>query len=79
VFGAEAIRSTLAENNVAVVVADLSSNDQRIWKELYEMNERGLPVNLVYPSKLGSTAIKLPTILSTSNVAEAIEEAAESK
>jgi thiol:disulfide interchange protein len=59
-----------------IVVADLTTNDQRIWKELAEMDEYGLPVNLVYPARVGARPIKLPTLLSVGVVKEAVEKAA---
>lgn len=64
----------MEQHNVAIVVADLSTNDQRIWKELKEdFGRSGIPVNLAYPSTPGGKPIELPTNLSVGNVTEAIE------
>ena len=61
------------------MVADLGTNDQRIWKELKEeFGKTGLPVNLAYPATPGSKPIELPVNLSVGNVTEAIEQAAAS-
>lgn|GEM_PF-1633094 len=76
---ADNVRPVFEKNNVAIVVADLSTNDQRIWKELIEdIGERGLPVNLVYPPQLDAQAIMLPKLLSVANVTKAIEDASSS-
>jgi thiol:disulfide interchange protein len=77
VLGENALRPVLEKNKVRIVVADLSTNDQRIWKELIEkVGDRGLPVNLVYSPSPGVEPIKLPKILSVANVTAAVESAA---
>jgi len=58
-------------------LADLTGNDERIWKELKDLGKAGLPVNLVYPSDPSKSPIILPTNLTQSIVIEAIEKAAE--
>ena len=71
------IRPVFEKHNVVIVVADLSTNDQRIWKELIEdVGERGLPVNLIYPPGEGGEPIMLPKLLSVSNISEALAKVA---
>lgn len=72
------MKKLFKSHNVVAVVADLSTNDQRIWKELSEMGKGGLPVNLVYPAKPGEGPEELPTNLSTGILERAIEKAASS-
>lgn len=56
-----------------VVVADLSTNDQEIWKELKGMGFGGLPVNLLYPAKPGARPEVLPTRLKPKDIEAALE------
>ena len=58
-------------------MADLTGNDERIWKELKAIGKAGLPVNLVFPADPSKPPIILPTNLSQSVVIEAIKKAAE--
>ena len=71
------MKSFFDENKVKVVVADLSTNDQNIWKELKEMGFGGLPVNLVYPSIPGAKPQVLPIRLGTDDIEEAVRKASE--
>ncbi len=70
------MKKVFKKHDAVVVLADLSTNDQRIWKELSEMGFGGLPVNQVYPGTPGAEPDVLPTNLTTGIVEEAIEQAA---
>lgn len=71
------MKEVFEKHDAVVVLADLSTNDQRIWKELSEMGFGGLPVNLVYPGTPGAKPEVLPTNLTTGIVQKAIEQAAQ--
>lgn len=76
---ADSIRPIFEQHNVVMVVADLTTNDEDIWKELFEeIGEAGLPVNLVYSAVPGSEPITLPKVLTVSNITKAIEDMAAS-
>ncbi len=70
------MKKLFKENNVKVVVADLSTNDQIIWKELADLGFAGLPVNLFYPATPGAEPRVLPTRLSAGDVEEAVNQVA---
>lgn len=75
-LGEDTLRPVFEKHDVKIVVADLSTNDQQIWKNLFDsVGERGLPVNLVYPPDPDEPFLKLPKLLSVANVTEAVREA----
>ena len=74
--GSEEVSEVFKKYNAVPVIADLTGNDQRIWKELKDIGKAGLPVNLVFPADRSKPPIILPANLTQGIVIEAIEKAA---
>lgn len=72
-LSSEEILQSIESNNLVLIKADLTNNDQTIAKDLSRVNRVQIPVNLFYPADEKEPAILLEELISVKKALEAIE------
>ena len=76
ILNSEKIEKFFREKNVVVLVGDWTNRNPEIAKELEIFGRAGVPLNLVYPADKSKKPIILPSILTESDIIQAVDKAA---
>lgn len=71
----EPVASRLKDDDIALLIADFTSPNDEILKELRRFQRAGVPLNLVYPAGRPEDVIVLPEVLTASIVLDALDKA----
>ena len=73
VLHSEEIEKAFAEHGVTTMIADWTSNDERITRALAAFGRNSVPLYVLYPGKPGSSPQILPEVLTSNIVLEALK------